>query len=51
MGIMISKARGFWQVPPEFSGTSVDNFATRALENIEVTIDQIVEQVITGSFK
>ena len=51
MGIMISKARGFWQVPPEFSGTSVDNFATRALENIEATIDKIVEQVIKGSFK
>ena len=51
MGIMISKARGFWQVPPEFSGTSVGNFATRALENIEATIDNIVEQVIRGSFK
>jgi hypothetical protein len=51
MGIMISKSRGFWQVPPEFSGTAVDNFATRALENIEATIDKIVEQVIKGSFK
>ena len=51
MGIMISKSRGFWQVPSEFSGTSVDNFATRALENIEATIDKIVEQVIKGSFK
>ena len=51
MCIMISKARGFWQVPPEFSGTAVDNFATRALENIEATIDKIVEQVIKGNFK
>ena len=51
MGIMISKARGFWQVPPEFSGTAVDNFATRALENIETTIDKIVEQLIKGNLK
>lgn len=49
MGIMISKKRGFWQVPPEFAGTSVDNFATRALGNIGNTIDKIVEQVIKES--
>jgi len=51
MGIMISKAKGAWQVPPEFSGTSVNNFATRALGNIESIIDKIVENTVKGSFK
>lgn len=51
MGIMIRKSRGSWQVPPEFSGTSVDNFATRALGNIEAVIDRIVEQAVKGVFK
>ena len=51
MGIMISKERGFWQVPPEFSGTSTDNFATRAFDNIESVIDKIVEQAIKGALK
>ena len=41
MGVMIQKKRGFWQVPPEFSGTETDNFATRALGNIGNVIDQI----------
>ena len=51
MGVMIQKARGFWQVPPDMSGTSVDNFATRALKNIDRDIDQIVEKAITGALK
>ena len=51
MGIMVSKQRGFWQVPPEFSGTSVDNFATRALGNIDSVIDNIVERVVKGVLK
>ena len=51
MGIMIAKAKGAWQVPPEFSGTSVDNFATRALDGIENKIDKIVETAIKGRLK
>jgi len=51
MGIMVSKERGFWQVPPEFSGTSVNNFATRALGDIQNVIDSIVEQTIKESLK
>ena len=51
MGIMISKEKGTWQVPPEFSGTSVDNFATRALGNIGNVIDKIVERAIRSRFK
>lgn len=51
MGIMISRERGVWQVPSEFSGTSVNNFATRALGNIESVIDKIVENTIKGSLK
>ena len=51
MGIMVRKSRGSWQVPPEFSGTSVDNFATRALGNIESVIDKIVEKAVKDAFK
>ena len=51
MGIMVRKSRGSWQVPPEFSGTSVDNFATRALGNIESVIDKIVEKAVKGAVK
>ena len=51
MGIMIAKNKGAWQVPPQFSGTSVDNFATRALNGIESKIDKIVEAVIKGRLK
>ena len=48
---MVNKERGCWQVPPEFSGTSVDNFATRALGNIQSVLDTIVEQAVRGAFK
>lgn len=51
MGIMISKEQGFWQVPPEFSGTSVNNFATRALGNIQNVIDNIVERAVKESLQ
>ena len=51
MGIMVRKSRGSWQVPSEFSGTSVDNFATRALGNIESVIDKIVEKAVKDAFK
>ena len=51
MGIMVSKERGSWQVPPEFSGTSVNNFATRALGNIGNIIDNIIEQAVKESLK
>jgi len=50
-GIMISKAKGSWQVPPQFSGTAVDNFATRSLDGIEHKIDKIVEAIIKGRLK
>jgi len=51
MGIMIAKDRGAWQVPAQFSGTAVNNFATRAFDNIENKIDKIVETVIKGRLK
>ena len=47
MGIMKTKKRGFWQVPSDFSGTEVDNFATRAFGNIRESIDSIVEKAVT----
>jgi hypothetical protein len=33
-----------WSVPPQFQGTENDNFATRALENIEDDIEVIVRR-------
>lgn len=50
-GIMISKEKSAWQVPSEFSGTDVNNFATRALDGIENKIDNIVETAIKGQLK
>ena len=47
MGIKKTKKRGFWQVPSDFSGTEVDNFATRAFGNIRESIDSIVEKAVT----
>ena len=51
MGVMVSKERGFWKVPSEFSGTSVNNFATRALGNIESVIDNIVQKVVKDNLR
>ena len=51
MGIMIAKDKGAWQVPAQFSGTAVNNFATRAFNNIDNKIDKIVETVIKGRLK
>lgn len=44
--VMIGKKRGRWRVPPEYSGTTNNNFITRALENIDDPISKIVEQEI-----
>ena len=51
MGIMIQKSRGFWQVPSDMSGTSTDNFATRALDKIEDDIDAIIEKILRSTLK
>ena len=51
MGVMIEKTKGFWQVPAEFSGTSVDNFATRALGGIGSDIDRIVKGALETTLK
>ena len=46
LGIMV-KRRGGWGVPVQFAGTEEDNFATRALEDIESTIDVVVKRELT----
>jgi hypothetical protein len=43
-GIMIERQGQAWSVPPQFQGTENDNFATRALENIEDDIEVIVRR-------
>lgn len=45
--IMIKNKSKSWSVPPEYSGTKDNNFVTRALENLEDSIDRIVEDEIT----
>jgi hypothetical protein len=37
-----------WRVPPQYSGTSDDNFITRALANKEKHIQKLLEQVLGG---
>jgi hypothetical protein len=48
LGIMVAK--GSWNVPAEYSGTSENNFATRALakNKIDVAINGIVEKALRG---
>lgn len=46
LGIMVNKSRGGWQVPAEFSGTQSNNFATRALDKIDIDIDKIAENIM-----
>ena len=49
LGIMVPAARAGWQVPPEFSGTETNNFATRAFDGVDTKIEKIVESVIRAS--
>ena len=51
LGIMVEKRSRNWSIPPRFAGTSGDNFATRALSDIDKVIDDIVRQEITKGIK
>lgn len=43
LGTMVNGLRG-WRVPSQFSGTVDDNFLTRALENLDVHIQDIISK-------
>tara|TARA_R110002012_G_scaffold200610_2_gene369575 strand:+ start:8388 stop:9029 length:642 start_codon:yes stop_codon:yes gene_type:complete len=43
-GIMIERQGSAWSVPPQFQGTDDNNFATRALEDLEDNIEVIVRR-------
>ena len=43
LGIMVNKQGRRWSVPPQVRGTAEDNFATRALAELDKTIDKIVD--------
>lgn len=47
LGIMVKKDGGGWRVPAQYAGTANDNFVTRALVDIERSIDSIARQEIT----
>lgn len=47
LGIMVNRSGGGWRVPAQYAGTANDNFVTRALADIERSIDVIVRQEIT----
>ena len=49
LGIMVKNRVSGGQGPPEYSGTASDNFALRALSDLDKKIDEIVEQVIKAS--
>lgn len=51
LGVMVKRDGGGWSIPSQFAGTSDDNFATRALQNIDQEIDDIVRQEITKGLK
>lgn len=46
-GIMVKRENASWKVPAQAQGTANDNFATRALENIQDEIDVIVRREVT----
>jgi hypothetical protein len=46
LGIMVQKEGRRWSVPPQFRGIATDNFATRALVQLDKTIDKIVEMEV-----
>jgi hypothetical protein len=48
MAIMIKKKSGRWRVPPEFAGTTNNNFVTKLLENLDSDIEQIIETEIVN---
>lgn len=47
LGIMIP-SRSDWSVPPEFAGTADDNFATRALSEIDKRITRILKRQLSN---
>ena len=51
LGIMVRKGGRRWSIPPEFRGTETDNFATRALENLDKALDRIVRVEINKVLK
>lgn len=48
MAIMAKKVGGEWRVPPEFSGTSDNNFITEILENMSTDIENLIEKEFTS---
>jgi hypothetical protein len=44
---MVKRENASWKVPAQAQGTANDNFATRALENIQDEIDVIVRREVT----
>lgn len=48
--IMVPKPSGFWRMPVEHAGTTDNNFVTRALEGIDIEIEQIVRQTAQHKF-
>lgn len=47
--LMVEGKNKRWRVPPEFSGTSNNNFITRALEKVEPNINRYIEKEIINS--
>lgn len=46
--IMVKEKSAIWRVPPEFAGNIKDNFATRAMEEIQDDIIKILKKNIRG---
>lgn len=48
--IMIKDLDGFWKVPSEFAGTARDNWITRALDNSQKKITEIIRAALEREF-
>jgi len=47
LALMVKDTTSRWRVPPEFSGTTNNNFITKLLDTMPDDIDNIIEEELT----
>ena len=50
LGVMRKDTRKRWRVPPQFSGTSDNNFVSRSLEQVSIEIEKTIRHHIERAF-
>lgn len=44
--VMVGNTKGRWSVPPEFSGTSQNNWITRAIDSVDSSINELLNKCL-----